>query len=200
MAKPPSVITKLINELVKLPGIGPKSAQKLAFNLISHKDTASALSLALTQATKNIIQCKICHLISENEICNICQDETRDKSQLCVIEDTINVFTIEDSGVFKGIYHALGGVISPIKGIGPEQLNIKSLLSRLETETIKEVIIATNPTPEGEASAYYIAKLIEQKPITVSRLAVGLPSGGYIEHADQITLDQAFKGRINIKN
>ena len=186
----------LIDALGKLPGIGPKSAQRLAFYFLQ-TDPMSVENLArlLVEVKQKVKSCKTCGAVSETEICNLCNDTRRDQTSICVVEEAKDISSVEKTREFKGKYHVLGGVISPIDGIGPDQLRIKELIKRVSEEDIQEVIIATNPNLEGEATAAYLVKVLEPSQILVTRLASGLPVGGELEYADEVTLGRAFKGR-----
>ena len=189
-------IQDLIDELGRLPGIGPKSAQRIAFHIIqSEKVDISRLVEVLRTVKEKVKFCKECGNLSEEELCLICRDPRREKSLICVVEESKDVIAIEKTREFKGKYHVLGGAISPIDGIGPENLRIKELLTRLQSSEIDEVIIATDPNLEGEATATYLSRLLKPIGIKVSRLASGLPVGGDLEYADEVTLGRAFEGR-----
>lgn len=189
----------LIDALGKLPGIGPKSAQRLAFYFLQ-TDPMSVENLArlLVEVKQKVKSCKTCGAVSETEICNLCNDTRRDQSSICVVEEAKDISAIEKTREFKGRYHVLGGVISPIDGIGPDQLRIKDLIKRVDAEKIQEIIIATNPNLEGEATASYLVKVLEPTQVLVTRLASGLPVGGELEYADEVTLGRALKGRQKI--
>jgi recombination protein RecR len=189
----------LIDALGKLPGIGPKSAQRLAFYFLQ-TDPMSVENLArlLIEVKQKVKSCKTCGAVSETEICNLCNDSRRDQTSICVVEEAKDISSVEKTREFKGKYHVLGGVISPIDGIGPDQLRIKELIKRVIEENIQEVIIATNPNLEGEATAAYLVKVLEPSQILVTRLASGLPVGGELEYADEVTLGRAFKGRRQV--
>ena len=192
-------LARLIGELVRLPGIGPKSAQRLTFHLLKvSKEEALALAQAVVDLKDRTRACVICYNISEDERCNICADPTRDGSLLCVVEETNDLWAVEKTGGFKGSYHVLGGSLSPLDGRGPEQLTAKALLHRLETEGVKEVILATNPNVEGEATAMYLSRLLKPLALRVTRLARGLPMGGDLEYADEVTLSKAIEGRREV--
>ena len=189
-------IQDLIDELGRLPGIGPKSAQRIAFHIIqSEKVDISRLVDVLRTVKEKVKFCSECGNLSEEELCRICRDERRDKNVICVVEESKDVIAIEKTREFRGKYHVLGGAISPIDGIGPEQLRIKELLTRLQSADIEEVIIATDPNLEGEATATYLSRLLKPLGIKISRLASGLPVGGDLEYADEVTLGRAFEGR-----
>jgi len=189
----------LIDALGKLPGIGPKSAQRLAFYFLQ-TDPMSVENLArlLVEVKQKVKSCKTCGAVSETEICNLCNDTRRDQSSICVVEEAKDISAIEKTREFKGRYHVLGGVISPIDGIGPDQLRIKDLINRVDIEKIQEIIIATNPNLEGEATAAYLVKVLEPTKVLVTRLASGLPVGGELEYADEVTLGRALKGRRQV--
>ena len=190
------IIQDLMDELGRLPGVGPKSAQRIAFHIIqSDRVDVTRLAEVLKTVKERVKFCSICGNISEEELCKICRDPRRDKTSICVVEESKDVLAIEKTREFKGNYHVLGGAISPIDGVGPENLRIKELMSRLAETTIGEVIIATDPNLEGEATATYLTRLIKPFGIKVSRLASGLPVGGDLEYADEITLGRAFEGR-----
>ncbi len=189
-------IQDLIDELSRLPGIGPKSAQRLAFHLVkASSEEAKRLSEAIIAAKDRIFFCTECGNVAEGDLCRVCRDSGRDPSVLCVVEEPKDVATIEKAGVIKGRYHVLGGAISPLDGIGPEDLRVQELLERVERDHVTEVIIATNPNLEGNATAMYVAALLKPVGVTVTRLASGLPVGGDLEYADEVTLSQALEGR-----
>ena len=195
------IIQDLIDELGRLPGVGPKSAQRIAFHIIqSDRVDVTRLAEVLKTVKERVKFCSICGNISEEELCKICRDPRRDKTSICVVEESKDVLAIEKTREFKGTYHVLGGAISPIDGVGPENLRIKELMSRLAETTIGEIIIATDPNLEGEATATYLTRLIKPFGIKVSRLASGLPVGGDLEYADEITLGRAFEGRRSYDN
>ena len=192
-------LQKLIDELGKLPGVGPKSAQRIAFHLIKiPEQDALSLADAIQQAKQKVRFCEICFNMSDEAICEICSDSQRDSSLVCVVEEPRDIVALERTREYKGLYHVLQGAINPIDGIGPEQLKIRELLERLKGNTVVEVILCTNPNIEGEATAMYLAKLIEPLGIQVSRIASGLPVGGDLEYADELTLGRALEGRRNI--
>ena len=195
------IIQDLIDELGRLPGVGPKSAQRIAFHIIqSDRVDVTRLSEILKTVKERVKFCTTCGNISEEELCRICKDPRRDNSSICVVEESKDVLAIEKTREFKGKYHVLGGAISPIDGIGPENLRIKELMTRLAQTQINEVIIATDPNLEGEATATYLTRLIKPLGVRVSRLASGLPVGGDLEYADEITLGRAFEGRRSYDN
>lgn len=195
-AKP---LTKLINELSKLQGIGNKTAQRLAFNILSMDDKeALAIAQAIIDAKTNMKYCSVCGNLTDTDPCPICTDEKRDHSVICVVESPKEVAAMERIREFKGLYHVLHGSISPLEGVGPEDINLKSLIVRLSENDVQEVILATNPNIEGEATAMYIARLIKPSGIAVSRIAHGIPVGGDLEYADEVTLSKAMEGRRNL--
>ena len=189
-------IQDLIDELGRLPGIGPKGAQRIAFYILaSDKVDVARLASTLREVTEKVRFCEVCFNISEEERCRVCRDPRRDRSAICVVEESKDVMAIERTHEFRGLYHVLGGAISPIDNVGPADLHIRELLTRLQDATITEVILATDPNLEGEATATYIARLLNGTGVTVSRLASGLPVGGDLEYADEVTLGRAFSGR-----
>lgn len=189
-------LEKLIEQFRKLPGIGQKTAVRLAFALLDFSDEdVLAFADAVRGAKENVKSCRICQNISDGELCPICSDESRDRSVICVVEDAKAIMSLERVREYKGVYHVLHGAISPLNGIGPDKLKIPELLSRLGNGEVNEVIIATNPTVEGEATAMYLTKLIKPLGIKVSRLAYGIPVGGELEYADEVTLMRALEGR-----
>jgi recombination protein RecR len=193
MKYPPSLIT-LIRELGKLPGVGPKSAQRLAFHLFNQPpEDVRALADALMDAQAALRQCSICFNVTDQEVCSVCADPTRDAGLLCVVEEPADLLAIERSGEYGGRYHVLHGALSPMNGVGPDQLTIKPLLSRLEG--VREVILATATTVEGEATAMYLARLLQDAGAPTSRIAYGLPVGGDLEYADEVTLGRAIANR-----
>lgn len=189
-------VQDLIDELGRLPGIGPKSAQRLAFHILeADPDDMKRLVAAITAVKERVKFCQICGNVSEQETCAICRDPRRDPSVICVVEESKDVLAVERTRAFRGKYHVLGGAINPIAGIGPDQLRIRELLTRLNDEAVTEIIIATNPNLEGEATSTYLARMLQSIGIKVTRLASGLPVGGDLEYADEITLGRAFEGR-----
>lgn len=195
----PESIARLINELSKLPGIGEKNATRLAFHIFrSSGQYAENLAQAILDVKTKVVLCDTCFNFASVSPCDICKDKERDPTAICVVEEPLDQLAIEKSMEFGGKYHVLHGVISPIEGIGPEDLRIKELIQRLETEPVKEVIIATNPSVEGEATALYLARLIKPMGIRTSRIAHGIPMGGDIEYIDEITLGKAIRDRKNI--
>jgi recombination protein RecR len=189
-------VQTLIDELGRLPGIGPKSAQRIAFHLLKlPTEQATRLANAIVEAKARVAFCSRCWNIAEGELCGICLDPQRDSSIVCVVEEARDVVAIERTGEFKGRYHVLLGAVSPIDGIGPDQLKIRELLLRIQPEGIEELVLATNPNHEGEVTAMYLAKLLKPLELKVTRLASGLPVGGDLEYADEITLGRALEGR-----
>lgn len=194
------IIQDLIDEFGRLPGIGPKSAQRIAFHILQTESfDVSRLAQLLTDLREKVRFCQICGNVAEQETCGICRDPRRSPTTICVVEEAKDVVAIERTREFRGLYHVLGGAISPIDGIGPDDLRIAQLLSRLNDGTVTEVIIATDPNLEGEATATYLTRLLVQPSLTVSRLASGLPVGGDLEYADEVTLGRAFEGRRRIQ-
>jgi recombination protein RecR len=191
-------VQELIDELGRLPGVGPKSAQRLAFHILeADPQDMKRLVEAITTVKERVKFCTVCGNVTEQELCNICRDPRRDPAVICVVEESKDVLAVERTRSFRGRYHVLGGAINPIAGIGPEQLRIRELLTRLNDGAIQEVIIATDPNLEGEATATYLARMLKTIGITVTRLASGLPVGGDLEYADEVTLGRAFEGRRN---
>lgn len=190
------VVADLIDELGRLPGIGPKSAQRIAFYLLQ-SDPADVRRLAevLVTVKEKVRFCAICGHVTDEETCRICRDPRRDSTALCVVEESKDVIAVEKTGEYRGRYHVLGGAISPIDGIGPDDLRIRELLQRLTDGEVTEIIVATDPNLEGEATATYLARLLAPMGLTVTRLASGLPVGGDLEYADEVTLGRAFAGR-----
>jgi recombination protein RecR len=192
-------IQDLIDELGRLPGIGPKSAQRIAFHILSTDPTdVKRLANALHRVKEQVRFCTICFNVSESEQCRFCRDPRRHDEAICVVEEPKDVVAIEKTGEFRGRYHVLGGAINPLEGIGPDNLRIRELMTRLSAGTVKELILATDPNTEGEATATYLALLVKPMGLTVTRLASGLPVGGDLEYADEITLGRAFEGRRSI--
>ena len=189
-------VQQVIDELGRLPGVGPKSAQRLAFHLLKLPvEDTTRLTDVITEMKSRIRFCERCFNISEEQLCLICSDQRRDGTVLCVVEEARDIVAVERTGEFRGRYHVLGGAISPIDGVGPDQLRVTELLVRLEPESVAEVILATNPNIEGEATAMYLARLLGPLGIVVTRIASGLPVGGDLEYADELTLGRAFEGR-----
>ena len=190
------VLQDLIDELARLPGVGPKGAQRIAFHLLA-ADPVDVRRLAdtLVEMKAKAMFCKVCGNVSQAELCRICSDNRRDPALICVVEEPKDVVAIERTGEFRGRYHVLGGAINPLEGIGPDNLRIRELMIRLGTGEVKELILATDPNTEGEATATYLALMVKPMGIAVTRLASGLPVGGDLEYADEITLGRAFEGR-----
>jgi recombination protein RecR len=199
MYTPP--LQTLIDELGRMPGIGPKSAQRIAFYLLKIPSTdARRLADAIVVVKERVSSCKRCFNVCEGELCEFCEDGRREVSSVCVVEEVRDVVAVERTGEFRGRYHVLGGAISPIEGIGPDQLRVAELLARIEAESITEVILAMNPNIEGEATAMYLARLISPLGVSVTKIASGLPVGGDLEYADELTLGRAFEGRQVIES
>jgi recombination protein RecR len=195
----PRALNTLIEELCRLPGIGEKTAQRLAFFLLRTSSArAKRLAQAIVEVKEKIIFCSQCGGITETDPCSLCTDPSRDRSVICVVEDPSDVFLIERTGIYKGLYHVLMGALSPLDGIGPEQLRIDALLERVNRGGVHEVICATNPNMEGEATVLYLAKLMKPRSIRLTRLAHGLPVGGHLEYADEITLSRSLEGRHSL--
>jgi recombination protein RecR len=195
------IVQELIDELGRLPGIGPKSAQRIAFHILQTESfDVGRLAEILTEVRDKVRFCVICGNVTETETCSICRDPRRSPATICVVEEAKDVVAVERTREFKGLYHVLGGAISPIDGIGPDDLRIRQLLARLSDGVVTEVIIATDPNLEGEATATYLTRLLQQPNLRVSRLASGLPVGGDLEYADEVTLGRAFEGRRTVEN
>ena len=189
-------IERVIAELSKLPGIGRKTAQRLAFHLLkAPEDNAAALAQALIELKDKIRFCSSCFNLADAELCPICTDERRDRKLLCVVEEPTNLAVVERTGAFRGLYHVLGGALSPLKDIGPDDLNIRPLMERIRTGEFREVVLATSPNVEGESTAVYLARLLHPLGIATTRLAQGLPAGSDLEFTDDLTLQKAFEGR-----
>lgn len=192
-------ITKLIDELKRLPGIGQKTAQRLAFHLLREdREQALALSEAIREAKDKIRECSVCNNITDTNPCQYCTSATRSRHTICVVEEPPNIVAVEKTRQYNGLYHVLGGALSPLQGVGPEQLKIKSLIERLKGGQVEEIILATNPTAEGEATAIYLSKLIKPLGIRVTRIAMGIPVGSDLEYADEITMLKAMEGRRDL--
>ena len=200
MRQYPKPLNKLINELSKLPGIGGKTAQRLAFHILALEESeATSLANSIVNAKRSLHYCSVCGNLTDTDPCEICSDESRDRTKVCVVETPQDVIAMERIREFKGLYHVLHGAISPVEGIGPNDINLKSLITRLQQhEEIDEIIVATNPNIEGEATAMYIARLLKPSGIKVTRIAHGIPVGGDLEYADEVTLLKAMEGRREI--
>ena len=193
-------VQDLIDQLGRLPGVGPKSAQRIAFYLLKlPKEDAERLAEAIVEVKAKISFCRRCWNVAEGELCEMCRDERRDPTIVCVVEEPRDIVAVEKTQEFHGLYHVLQGAISPIEGIGPEQLRVKELLTRVDSEGIKEVILCTNPNLEGEATAMYLARLLKPLGLSVTRIASGLPVGGDLEYADELTLGRALEGRREVE-
>lgn len=191
-------VARLIGELNKLPGVGPKSAQRLAYHLIRVPEAAEALADAVIGVKERVFFCSHCQNLTDIDPCTICSDPRRDQSQVCVVEGPLDILAVERTNCYRGLYHVLHGVISPMNGVGPEELKLKELAIRLQDSGVREIIIATNPTLEGEATAMYIQRNVSPVSARVTHLARGLPVGGDLEYADQTTLTRAFQGRTEL--
>ena len=197
--KIPPVVSELIDELKKLPGIGQKTAERLSFFLMrGQAEQATKLANAIHNIKEKIILCSLCHGITEADPCGICSDTSRDQKQICVVEEPHDVYVMENMGYFKGVYHVLMGVISPLDGIGPDDLNIDALKEKVLRKEIREVILATNPDMEGESTAVYVSKVLKPLDVRVTRIARGLPVGSDIEYADSVTLLKSIEGRMEM--
>ena len=195
----PAALQNLADQFAKLPGIGGKTAQRLAFHVLSlPMEDAEEFSNAILEAKKQVHTCPVCQNLTDREVCPICDDDTRDKSVICVVAEPKDVIAMERSREFRGVYHVLHGAISPMLGIGPDDIKLKELMQRLAGEEVKEVIIATNSSLEGETTAMYISKLIKPTGIKVSRIASGVPVGGDLEYIDEVTLLRALEGRVEL--
>lgn len=194
----PTPISRLIDEFSRLPGIGSKTAQRLAFHVLDMDiKQAENLADAIVEAKRNVKYCSVCGNYTDSEICSICSNEARDRNVICVVQDPRDVMAMEKTREFKGLYHVLHGAISPLNGIGPDDIRIKELLSRVDSDT-REIIIATNPNVEGEATAMYISRLLKPLGVKTTRIAHGIPVGGDLEYADEVTLSKALEGRREI--
>jgi recombination protein RecR len=195
----PGTLEALIRELSRLPGIGPKSASRLAFHLIkAAPEDAAALARAIVECKSAITACTACGAIAEGGLCPVCSDATRDQTVLCVVENARDVLTIERTGEFRGLYHVLGGVISPLDGIGPDELSVRGLVDRCTRGAVRELIVATNPTVEGDATGLYLARLLKPLGMRVMRIAHGLPVGADLEYADSMTIARSIAGRVEM--
>lgn len=192
----PEPVTRLIEAFSQLPGIGPKTASRLTFYLLRRPaEQAEALATALNELKQKVVFCSSCHNITEASPCAVCRDEGRDRSTICVVEEPLDVLAIERTGEYHGLYHVLHGALSPVEGIGPDELRIDELVARVKAGQVKEVLLATNPNLEGEATAMYLARVLQPSHVRLTRLARGLPVGGDLEYADAITLSRALQGR-----
>src|ERR1017187_3342449 len=192
-------VTRLIDELKRLPGIGQKTAQRLAFHLLRvDREKALAISDAIRGAKDQVRECSLCNKITDSDPCLFCSSATRNKSIICVVEEATNIQAVERTRQFNGLYHVLGGALSPLQGVGPDQLKIKSLIERLKGGTVEEIIVATNPSAEGEATAVYLSKLIKPLGVRVTRIAMGIPVGSDMEYADEVTMLKAMEGRRDV--
>jgi recombination protein RecR len=195
----PDPLVRLIEELQRLPGIGPKSAQRLAFHILkTPRERTDAMIDALRDVKERVTYCSICNNITDHDPCVFCRNDSRDQRVICVVEEPQNVSAIEKTREFKGVYHVLMGAISPLQGIGPDDLKIKSLLARIGSDGVGEVILATNPTVEGEATALYLARLLKPLGVRVTRIAMGVPVGSDLEYADEVTMHKALEGRREV--
>jgi len=189
-------IKRLVEELKHLPGVGQKTAVRLAFHLLRQPaEDVERLAQAIAEAKRSLRTCATCHNLTDQETCELCRSAERDAKQICVVESPQDIVNLEKTGRYRGLYHVLGGVIAPLQGITPEQLNIKTLLARLNSHSVEEVIVATNPTAEGEATALYLARLLKPLGVRVTRPAMGLPMGSELEYTDSVTLQHALEGR-----
>jgi recombination protein RecR len=192
-------IARLIDELKRLPGVGVKTAQRLAFHILrADRDEALALADAIREAKETIRECSVCNNVTDVDPCLFCASATRNRKMICVVEESANIFAVEKTRQFNGLYHVLGGALSPLQGVGPDQLKIKSLLERLKAGAVEEIIIATNPNAEGEATAMYLSKLIKPLGVRVTRIATGIPVGSELEYADEVTMLKALEGRRDL--
>lgn len=191
----PPTVRSLLEELEQLPGVGPRTATRLVQHLLRRPAGARRLAAAVATAAEAVQYCRQCFLLTEEDPCPLCQDPTRDRGLVCVVEDPLNAWAVEGTGEFAGLYHILGGTLDPLHGIGPDELTVSQLAARVRGGTVREVILATNPTVEGEATAHYLARVLRPSGVKLSRIAFGLPAGGEISYADQVTLTRALSGR-----
>ena len=192
----PPILTDLIRKLSRLPGLGEKSATRIAMHLLKASvEEAESLAENIRRLREKIRVCSICFHFTDEPVCAICADPARNTGELCIVESTADLLAIEQSGAFKGRYHVLQGVVAPLDGIGPEQIRIKEIFTRLDSENVTEIIIATNPSNEGEATAHYLLQLLKNRPVRVTRIAYGIPMGGDVKYADRVTLERSLKGR-----
>jgi len=195
----PDPLLRLIEELQRLPGVGPKSAQRLAFHILrTPREEADRLAAAVREVKERVTYCSVCNNITDVDPCAYCSNDGRDHRVICVVEEPQNVSAVEKTREFKGVYHVLMGALSPLQGIGPDDLKIKGLLSRVATHGVSEVILATNPNVEGEATAIYLARLLKPLGVRVTRIAMGLPVGGDLEYADEVTMHKSLEGRREV--
>ncbi|HEY7791555.1 MAG TPA: recombination mediator RecR [Vicinamibacterales bacterium] len=192
----PESLARLVDELQRLPGIGPKGAQRLAFHILrTPRDEANRLCEAILDVKERVTYCSVCHNITDIDPCVFCRDEARDRRLICVVEEPQNVASVEKTRDFRGVYHVLMGALSPLHGIGPDELKIRDLLTRVQAGGVEEIILATNPTVEGEATAMYLARLLKPLGVRVTRIATGVPVGSDLEYADEVTMHKAMEGR-----
>lgn len=195
----PEPLTRLVEELQRLPGIGPKGAQRLAFHMLkAPRENAERLATAIRELKERVTYCSVCSNITDTDPCLYCSDETRDRHIICVVEEPNNVPGIEKTREFRGLYHVLMGAIAPLQGIGPDELKVKELLARLASGEVQEVILATNPNVDGEATALYLARLLKPLGVRVTRIAMGVPMGSDLEYADEVTMHKALEGRREV--
>lgn len=195
----PKPMARLVEELARLPGVGPKSAQRLAFHLLrSSEEELRRLTQAILEAKSSIGLCVVCQNLTEHELCSICQNTSRDRETILVVEEPKDVIAMERTHEYQGLYHVLHGALSPMNGMGPEQLKLESLIRRLQERSVREVILATNPDVEGEATALYLSRLLHSWPLKVTRIARGIPMGGELDYADEVTLVRALEGRREV--
>ncbi|HPW55708.1 MAG: recombination protein RecR [Thermoanaerobaculaceae bacterium] len=192
--RPPSV-RALLEELEQLPGVGPRTATRLVQHLLRHPSGARRLAAAVAGAAQIVRHCRECFLLAEEERCRLCQDPARDREVICVVEDPLNAWAVEATGEYSGLYHVLGGTLDPLHGVGPDELTVSALVERVKRNVVGEVILATNPTVEGEATAHYLARVLRPTGVRLTRIAFGLPAGGEISYADQVTLTRSLAGR-----
>ncbi len=191
----PPAVRKLLEQLEQLPGVGPRTATRMVQHMVRVPELSRRLADALAHVADAVHHCGTCFLLTEEDPCPVCRDESRDRTVICVVEDPLNAWAVEATGEFRGLYHVLGGPLDPLHGIGPEELTIAALLERVRSGAVREVILATNPTVEGEATAHYLARALRPTGSGVSRIAFGLPAGGEISYADSVTLTRALAGR-----
>jgi recombination protein RecR len=195
----PASLARLVEELQRLPGVGPKGAQRLAFHILrTPREDADRLCDAIRDVKERVTYCSVCHHITDVDPCVFCRDEARDHHVICVVEEPQNVASVEKTRDFKGVYHVLMGALSPLHGIGPEELKIRDLLARVQAGGVEEIILATNPTVEGEATAMYLARLLKPLGVRVTRIATGVPVGSDLEYADEVTMHKAMEGRREV--